>query len=314
MNYLEDLSRSIGTFDYGHGAFGGYPTFRVTDSDNIWTSGGEQTAAIDAHWGATQVIDYYRTTFGRNGIDGSGGPLINTSITSKRTKLITSGVHYSTSYVNAGWTGSSMLYGDGDGVTAGPLTSLDVVGHEFTHGVTQHEAGLIYTGESGALNEAISDIFGSMIEARTKGLSANTWKIGEECWTPAIAGDALRYMDEPHRASEKGYTADDDPDHYTERYMGSLDNGGVHVNSGIVNKQFYLLAMGGTHHLGGSMTGIGTTAASAIWYHALADYMTSSTDFAGARVATINASNALYGAGSTQSAAVAQAWSLVGVF
>ncbi len=312
--HLEDLTRMIGTFDYQNGGYGGYPNGRFSDSDNSWFSGGNQTAAIDAHWGAMQVYDYYRTNFGRTGIDGNNGPGGNVSITNKRKKLVTSGVHYSINFVNAGWTGLSMIYGDGDGVQASSLTSLDIIAHEFTHGVTQYEAGLIYSGESGALNEAVSDIFGAMIEARAKGLGPDTWKIGEECWTPAIPGDALRFMDEPHRARDQGITADDDPDHYTERYIGPLDNGGVHVNSGIVNKQFYLLAQGGTHHLGGAMTGIGTTAAAAIWYKALANYMTSSTDFAGARVATINASNDLYGIGSAQSSAVAQAWSLVGVF
>jgi Zn-dependent metalloprotease len=314
MNYLEDLTRMIGTFDYQNGGAGGYPNVRFTDSDNNWFSGGNQTAAIDAQWGALQVYDYYHTNFGRLGIDGHNGPGGTASITSKRKTLVTSGVHYSVNYVNAGWTGLSMIYGDGDGVQATALTTLDIIGHEFTHGVTQYESGLIYSGESGALNEAVSDIFGSMIEARAKGLSSDTWKIGEGCWTPAIPGDAIRYMNDPHLAVDHGITADDDPDHYTERYIGPNDNGGVHTNSGIVNKQFYLLAMGGTHHLGGSMTGIGTTAASAIWYHASTDYMTSSTDFAGARAATINASNALYGVGSSQSSAVAQAWSLVGVF
>ena len=314
-NYqLEDLGRMMGTFDFQNSSFGGLPQGRFSDTDNNWISGGVQSAGIDAHWNATQVYDYYNTQFGRNGIDGNGGPGVVASITGKRKKLLTSGVHYGWQYSNAGWTGSYMVYGDGDGVTSASLTTLDIAGHEFTHGVTQYEANLIYSGESGALNEGISDIFGALIESRSKGLTANTWKIGEECWTPATAGDALRYMDEPHRASNNGFTVDDDPDHYSEIYRGSGDNGGVHINSGVVNKQFYLLANGGTHHLGGSMTGIGMAPAAKIWYQALTNYMTSSTDFAGARVATINAANSLYGAGSTESLAVERAWTMVGVF
>ncbi len=308
--YLEDLTRKIGTFNYNNGSS---TRSRFTDSDDNWNNGGAQTAGVDAHWGATQVYNYYQTTFGRNAIDGNGGPLVHQSFVSKRTKLITSGVHYGVNYVNAGWTGSQMIYGDGNGTLSSALTTLDICGHEFTHGVTQYEANLVYSGQSGALNEATSDIFGAMIERYAKGLSANTWKIGEECWTPATSGDALRYMDNPHLASNSGYTADDDPDHYSERYTGTGDNGGVHINSGIANKAFYLMAQGGTHHLGGSMTGIGEDAAAAIWYRALTTYMTSSTNFAGARTATLNAANQLYGPASPEYAAVGNAWTLVGV-
>jgi bacillolysin len=314
MYYLEDLTRMVGTFDYRNSSFGGLPEGRFLDSDDMWVSGGTQMAGVDAHWDATQVYDYYKNEFGRNGIDGNGGPALMSSITGKRKKVISSAVHYGTLYGNAAWTGSMMIYGDGDGVEESAMTTLDIAGHEFTHGVTASESALMYADESGALNESISDIFGAVIEARAKGVSSNTWKIGEECWTPAIPGDALRYMDEPHRAIDNGYTADDDPDHYTERYTGPSDNGGVHENSGIVNKSFYLLANGGTHHLGGSMTGIGITPAARIWYKAATLYMTSSTNFSGARVATIRASEDLYGVGSTQASAVAQAWSLVGVF
>jgi Thermolysin metallopeptidase, alpha-helical domain/Putative binding domain, N-terminal/Viral BACON domain len=120
-------------------------------------------------------------------------------------------------------------------------------------------------------------------------------------------------MDDPHRASEKGYTANDDPDHYSERYLGTADNGGVHINSGIANKAFYLLAKGGTHHMGGSMVGIGADAAAKIWYKALTTYMTPSTGFGDAVYATLNAAAQLYGTGSTNYNAVAQAWRLCGV-
>src|SRR5918998_6179458 len=207
-----------------------------------------------------------------------------------------------------------MFYGDGDGTNYTPFVTLDICGHEMQHGITSRTAGLIYSNESGALNESWSDVFGAMVELYARGgqETAGTWLIGEDAYTPSRAGDALRYMDTPHRAGNGGYTADDDPDHYSERYTGTGDSGGVHINSGIANHVFYLVAVGGTHHRGGSMTGIGADAAARIWYRALTTYMTSSTNFSGARTATLNAANALYGAGSTQSLAVAQAWTLCG--
>ncbi len=156
-------------------------------------------------------------------------------------------------------------------------------------------------------------MLGALLERYVRGQSTNTWRIGEQAYTPGISGDALRYMDNPHAASNGGFTADDDPDHYSERYTGTVDGGGVHTNSGIANKAFYLLAVGGTHHRGGSMTGIGADAAGKIWYRAITSYMTSSTNFRGARTATLNAAAALYGTGSANYNAVAQAWSLCGV-
>ena len=302
--YLENFDRRLGTFYVN-------TSNHFSDPDNFWGDPVQQ-AAVDAHWGAEKTFEYYQNVFGRNGIDGNGGPLSVPGIDGV-TYLLPSKVHYGANYNNAFWDGSSMTYGDGDGSTFTPLISLDVVGHEMTHGVTQYTAGLTYSGESGALNESMSDVFGAMIERYAKGESSDTWKIGEQIYTPTIPGDALRFMDNPHAASNKGYTADDDPDHYSERYTGPYDNGGVHINSGISNNAFYLLAHGGSHHLGGSMNGIGADKAAQIWYLALTGYMTSGTNFAQARTAAINASNALYGGGSNESNAVAQAWCLVGV-
>lgn len=139
----------------------------------------------------------------------------------------------------------------------------------MTHGVTEFTANLTYSNESGALNESMSDVFGAMVELYSRGgtVTSDTWKIGEQAYTPNTAGDALRYMNNPHLASNSGYTADDDPDHYTERYTGTADSGGVHINSGIPNHVFYLAAAGGTHHLSGvTVTGMGTTDAARIWY------------------------------------------------
>jgi Zn-dependent metalloprotease len=257
----------------------------------------------------------------RNGIDGNGGPGTVTSLDGV-TQLFKSRVHYGTNYNGAFWEphDKQLFFGDGDGNEFSPVVSLDVVAHELTHGITQHTAGLNYWFESGALNESWSDVFGAMVERYVKGESSNTWKIAEACYTPGIinTNDALRYMDNPHFAYNKGFTSNDDPDHYSERYItdnpfSPPDNGGVHINSGIPNKVFYLVAKGGTHHLGGSMTGIGVDSAARIWYKALTAYMTSNTNFQGARTATINAAIELYGLGSKEQMAVAMAWSMCGV-
>jgi Zn-dependent metalloprotease len=306
--YMEDISRKIGTFDFRNGTSSVY---RFTDADDVWNTS-SQRAGVDAHYGAAKTYDYFLNAHGRRGIDGSGGPGGYTSADGV-TRLISSRVHYSSGYNNAFWNGTYMTYGDGNGSTFGPLVTLDICGHEMTHGVTERTAGLTYANESGALNESMSDVFGAMVERSAQGQTSNTWKIGEQCYTPSVGGDALRYMDNPHAASNSGYTADDDPDHYAERYTGTGDSGGVHINSGIGNKAFYLVAVGGTHHRGGSVTGIGADAAAKIWYRALTSYMTSSTNFKGARTATLNAAAALYGSGSTNYNAVAQAWTVCGV-
>jgi Zn-dependent metalloprotease len=298
--YMEDTGRKVGTFDNRNSTSS---TYRFTDADNGWT-GSTQRAGVDAHYGAAKTYDYFLNVHGRRGIDGNGGPGYYTSADGA-TRLISSKVHYSSRYNNAFWNGSYMTYGDGDGSTFSPLVTLDICGHEMTHGVTERTAGLVYSNESGALNEAVSDIFGAMVERYSKGESSNTWKIGEDAYTPSTAGDALRYMDNP--------AAGGDPDHYSERYTGTADNGGVHTNSGIANKAFHILAKGGSHSNGGSMTGIGADAAARIWYRALTSYMTSSTNFKGARTATLNAAAAIYGNGSTNYNAVAQSWTLCGV-
>jgi vibriolysin len=162
---------------------------------------------------------------------------------------------------------------------------LDVGGHEFTHGVTENEANLTYSGEPGHLNEATSDVFGAMVERAVLGESSNTWLMGEDTWTPGTSGDALRYMNDP---AKDGISRD-----YWTSGIGSVD---VHYGSGVPNLAFYLMAKGGTHPRGKStvaVTGIGADAAAQIWYSALANYMTSSSNFSAARTAMISASTAL---------------------
>ena len=252
----------------------------------------------DAHDFAGDTYDFYNTFFNRDSLNNNGLTLKST-------------VHYSSNYNNAYWDGSQMVYGDGDGSTFICLArAVDVVAHELTHGVTEYTANLTYSNESGALNEAASDIMGAAIEAWIAGgVSANTWKLGEAIYTPGTSGDALRYMNNPTIDGQS-------TDYYPERYTGTQDNGGVHLNSGIANLYFYLLSQGGTHPRGKTSTvvsGIGITDAAAIWYRGLSVYMGPSTTFAEARANLTSAAEDLFGAGSTQATQVGNAWTAVGV-
>jgi Zn-dependent metalloprotease len=277
-----------------------------TDADNVWgngSTGDPATAGVDAHFGIASTWDYYKTTFGRNGIadDGKGARAF---------------VHDG-AYVNASWSDSCfcMRYGDGDATTY-PLVALDVAGHEMSHGVTSRTANLTYRGESGGLNEATSDIFGTNVEffANNSG-DVPDYVIGEKIYrnfNPAT--NYIRRMDNP--ALDGGSL-----NCYSKRAK-SVD---VHYSSGIANHFFYLLSEGsGAKTINGvaynsptcngsTIFGIGRDAAQRIWYRALTVYMTSSTSYAGARVATLNAARDLYGAGSASYNTVAAAWSAVSV-
>ena len=265
------------------------------------TTSSRESAGVDAQYGTNETWDYYQDVHGRSGIAGDGAGSFNR-------------VHYGTNYANAFWqdTCFCMTYGDGDGSTFSPLTSLDVAGHEMSHGVTSTTAGLEYSGESGGLNEATSDIFGSLVEFYAgNGSDVGDYLIGEKI---RVGGGALRYMDQPSRDGNSADCWSSD--------VGNLD---VHYSSGVANHFFFLLAVGsGAHTINGvaydsptcdgsAVTGIGNDDAGAIWYRALTVYMTSSTDYAGARAATLSASDDLFGAGSAQSQAVAAAWSAVSV-
>ncbi|MGA5354256.1 MULTISPECIES: M4 family metallopeptidase [unclassified Streptomyces] len=279
-----------------------------TDADDVWGTGtassssSDQTAAADAAYGAQVTWDFYKDTFGRNGIRNDG-------------KAAYSRVHYSSGYVNAFWDDSCfcMTYGDGQGNTH-PLTSLDVAGHEMSHGVTSVTAGLIYSGESGGLNEATSDILATGVEFYANNPSdPGDYLIGEKI---DINGDGtpLRYMDKP---SKDGASAD--------YWSSSLSRKDVHYSSGVANHFFYLLSEGSgaktingvsynsPTYDGSTVTGIGRDKALQIWYKALTEYMTSTTNYKGARTATLNAAADLYGSSSTEYKTVAAAWSAVNV-
>ncbi|EPD63968.1 M4 family metallopeptidase [Streptomyces sp. HGB0020] len=277
----------------------------MTDSDDVWGTGSgsnTQTAGADAAYGAQETWDFYKNTFGRSGIKNDGAAAY-------------SRVHYSSGYVNAFWDDSCfcMTYGDGSGNTHA-LTSLDVAGHEMSHGVTSNTAGLNYTGESGGLNEATSDIFGTGVEFYANNSSdVGDYLIGEKI---DINGDGspLRYMDEP---SKDGGSADS--------WYSGVGNLDVHYSSGPANHMFYLLSEGsGTKTINGvtydsptsdgvAVAGIGRAAALQIWYKALTTYMTSSTNYAGARTAALNAAAALYGTNSVQYAGVGNAFAGINV-
>ncbi|QBJ90402.1 M4 family peptidase [Streptomyces seoulensis] len=283
------------------------PSTVFTDADNHWGTGAttdRASAAVDAQYGTDQTWDYYKDVHGRNGIAGDGKGSYNR-------------VHYGSNYNNAFWDDSCfcMTYGDGDGTTFGPLVALDVAGHEMTHGVTSKTAALTYSGESGGLNEATSDILGTMVEWHADNATdKGDYLIGERIVKPGFGKAALRFMDKP---SKDGNSAD-----YWSSSLGNLD---VHYSSGVANHFAYLLAEGsGARTINGvsydsptvggqSVAGIGRDKVGKIWYRALTVYMTSSTKYAGARTATLNAAKDLYGAGSAEYNAVAAAWTAVNV-
>jgi Zn-dependent metalloprotease len=255
--------------------------------------------------GTGKTYDFYKNVFGRDSYNNAGAALIST-------------IHYKNNYNNAFWDKSlkQMVYGDGDGVKFKPLSiGLDVTAHELTHGVTGATADLVYAKESGALNEAVSDIFAVCTEYYATGVL--DWQIGEDVYTPNVAGDALRYMNNP---TQDGYSADYYPDRL---YPGSCtpssgnDYCGVHGNSGIANLAFYLMVVGGTHPQGKTATvvpAIGMSKARQIWYRALTVYMDEDDNFLQARSKTSQAAADLYGGycGDT-SRAVRKAWGAVGV-
>ncbi|MFE0672389.1 M4 family metallopeptidase [Streptomyces sp. NPDC058867] len=283
------------------------PATVFTDADNHWgtgTSTDRATAAVDAQYGTDTTWDYFKSVHGRDGIAGDGKGSYNR-------------VHYGNRYNNAFWDDSCfcMTYGDGDGTTLGPLVSLDVAGHEMAHGVTSKTAALTYSGESGGLNEATSDVFGTLVEFHAANASdPGDYLIGEKIVRDGLGREALRRMDRP--------SADGSSQDCWTTETASLD---VHYSSGVGNHFAYLLAEGsGARTIGGvahdsptcdgsTVTGIGRAKLGAIWYRALTVHMTSSTDYAGARTATLNAAKDLYGAGGTEYKAVAAAWSAVGV-
>ncbi|KDN73623.1 peptidase M4 [Streptomyces olindensis] len=309
-------TQSGSTYNLTDGARGNHRTYNLnrgtsgtgtlfSGPDDVWGNGSPsnlESAGADAHYGAALTWDYYKNVHGRSGIRGDGVGAY-------------SRVHYGNNYVNAFWSDSCfcMTYGDGSG-NANPLTSIDVAAHEMTHGLTSNTAKLVYSGESGGLNEATSDIFGATVEFFAKNSSdVGDYLIGEEI---DINGDGtpLRYMDKPSKdgASKDAWYSG----------IGSID---VHYSSGPANHFFYLLSEGsGTKTINGvsydsptsdglPVTGIGRDKAEKIWFRALTTKFTSTTNYAGARTGTLAATGELYGTDSAEYKAVQDAWAGVNV-
>ncbi|RKH03525.1 peptidase M4 [Corallococcus sp. CA053C] len=259
-----------------------------------------QAAIGDAHVDTNyDMLGYtyncYKTLFNRDSLDNAGATLIST-------------VHYSTNYVNAYWDGTQMVYGDGDGVNSIELgKDADVTVHELTHAVTSFESNLTYSGQSGGLNEAMSDTFGAICESWQSGTwstAAAIWMVGEDVWTPGTANDALRYMDDPAK------------DGASKDWAANVTSGtDVHYSSGVPNLAFALLSKGGVHPRGRStinVPAIGVEKAARIWYKANTDIYTAGTTFLQAKTWTIQAAQELGYDQATQDA-VKAAWEAVGV-
>ncbi|MEZ4941741.1 MAG: M4 family metallopeptidase [Saprospiraceae bacterium] len=267
------------------------------DDDNNWNNVNPEKdeVATDAHWGAEMTFDYFSQKHNHPGVNGNNMALI-------------SFVHYDENWVNAQWTGDWARFGDGNGASYGPLTSLDVVGHEFVHGITQFTANLRYRNESGALNESFSDIFGTAIElwaAPERG----DWLIGEDF--ALSTASPFRNMADPKK--------EENPDTYKGEHwvFGTADNGGVHTNSGVQNHWFYLLTAGGSGkndlNLDYSVSGLGLDTAAAIAFRNLKYYLVRLSEYADAREGALQSAEDIYGPCSTPFQETANAWYAVGV-
>jgi thermolysin len=250
-------------------------TLFTSTSMTSWdTSGTGRGAAVDAHFYAGVVYDYYKTVHQRNAIDGNNAVIMST-------------VHYGQQYDNAFWDPQrqQMAYGDGDGQYFRAFSaSLDVIGHELTHGVTSNTSNLQYQNASGALNEAVSDIFGALIEHYYKADNVKNFTMGEGI---ALGTVGIRDYVHPSRGQQ--------PSNMSQYVNTTQDNGGVHTNSGIVNNAWYLMTMGGTNDSSKTQVkyGIGWEKSAAVWYRTNTRYLTSSSDFAAAARATLSAATDL---------------------
>ncbi|MFS1517112.1 M4 family metallopeptidase [Bacillus sp. SCS-151] len=288
--YLSDRTKpmtgNIETYDAGDQWATGT---LVSDSDNNFNSS-RQKAAVDAHYYAGVVYDYFKNEHNRNSYDNRGSDVVSSVHVRDPDAL-------NRPWNNAAWVGTQMVYGDGDGTTFTALSgSLDVVAHELTHAVTDFSADLVYEFEPGALNESFSDVFGIIVEAGYEG--SVDWLLGEEVYTPHISGDALRSISNP--------TLYNQPAHYDDFVVlpntQQGDWGGVHINSGIPNKAFYNIA-----------TTIGLDKSGDIYYRALTQYLTSQSQFIDARNALLQSAADLFGEDGTEYNAVADGFSAVGI-
>jgi bacillolysin len=275
---------AIVTIDMNN-TYGDNQSFKyIVTNNNVWNN----PTAVSAHYNAGMAYEYYRQKHNRNSIDGNGGTIMSI--------INVPDIETGEPLDNAFWNGKFMCYGNGD-VAFYPLAGgLDVAGHEMTHGVVENTAALEYEGESGAINESMADIFGSMMDSED-------WLIGEDVVKlSAFPSGALRSMSDPHNGgsslSDMGYQ----PKIMSEKYTGTEDNSGVHINSGICNYAFYLYA-----------TAIGKEKAAAVYYKALDDYLTKSSQFIDLRLAVIQSAKDLYGESSNEVTQAGTAFDAVGI-
>lgn len=259
-------------------------------------------AADEAYDGAGATYDLFKDVFNRNSIDGNGARLDST-------------VHFRVGYDNAFWNGQQMVYGDGDEDL--PVDqrlfnrftiAIDIIGHELTHAVTQFTANLVYQGQSGALNESMSDVFGSLVKQRVLGHTAADadWIIGEGLFTDNVNGTGIRNMKQPGTGyNDPVLGKDPQPGHMNDYVQTQADNGGVHINSGIPNRAFYVTAF--------NIGGFAWEKAGHIWYVTLSSKLGQSTNFATAAAKTYEAARDLYGQGSLEQQAVKAGWAEVGI-
>lgn len=295
---LYDQERNILTLNGNQYTGGQYNYGPFFDEDNYWDNANEDLDEVagDAHYCTSKYHDFMQEKFDWTGVDGEGGDLV--SIVHVNGKY----------YLNAYWDGTATHYGNGQCVNYGPLTTLDVIGHEFAHGFTTHTSALIYRNESGALNESISDILGKALEHEYDPDNF-TWKIGERFVTDE--GMPFRNMENPKEF--------DNPDYYKGEFWvtGLFDNGGVHFNSGVYNYWYYMLVEGkqGVNEVGDSynVEAIGWEKATGIVYGAQVGYFTESTNYVDAFNYTLEYTADIYGEQSAEYAAVAEAWYAVGL-
>lgn len=261
-----------------------FDAIQLVNGDNVW----DDQISVSAHTNAGIAYEYFRTTFNRNSINGEGGTIIS---------LINVSDEDGSSLENAFWSGQAMFYGNGGNVFLPLARSLDVAAHEMSHGVIQNTANLRYQGESGAINESYADIFGVLVDRED-------WQLGEDVVNPNVfRTGALRDLENPNnggtRLGDPGYQ----PDNVADQFFGREDNGGVHINSGIVNRAFFLIA-----------STIGRESAEQIYYRALTTYLVNTSQFIDLRTSILQSATDLFGQNSNEMAVIANAFDQVGIF
>lgn len=253
-------------------------------------------AVNEAFDGSGATYNFYYRIYGRSSIDGRGSRLDST-------------VHYGSNYDNAFWNGHQMVYGDGDRQIFRRFTgALDIIGHELTHGVIQQEANLSYLGEPGALNESFADVFGSLVKQfkRRQSVSEADWLVGDEIFMPGIKARGIRSLREPGTAYDDPLLGKDpQPGHMRGFVRTAEDNGGVHINSGIPNRAFYLLAV--------RLGGYAWEKAGQIWYQTLCKALREESTFTDAMNLTVRTAGEIFGTNSVEQKATREAWSEVGI-